>query len=74
MVSTSPDFAAKWLVRKLGRFAEKHPDIDLRVSATMHHADFASEDVDMAIRHGTGDASCSSLDVVPLCTGTLFPV
>jgi len=33
-VSTSPDFAAKWLVHRLGGFAEAHPDIDLRVSAT----------------------------------------
>ena len=31
-VSTSPDFAAKWLVHRLGRFAELHPEIDLRVS------------------------------------------
>src|SRR5262245_16711896 len=27
-VSTSPDFAAKWLVHRLGRFAERHPEID----------------------------------------------
>ena len=33
-VSTSPDFAAKWLVNRLGHFAEAHPDIDLRVSAS----------------------------------------
>src|SRR3978361_1012281 len=33
-VSTSPDFAAKWLVYRLGRFSEAHPGIDLRVSAT----------------------------------------
>src|SRR5215216_1113027 len=33
-VSTSPDFAAKWLVHRLGHFAEAHPGIDLRVSAT----------------------------------------
>ena len=33
-VSTSPDFAAKWLVHRLGRFAEAHPEIDLRISAT----------------------------------------
>jgi LysR family transcriptional regulator, glycine cleavage system transcriptional activator len=51
-VSTSPDFAAKWLVHRLGRFAEAHPDIDLRVSATMHHVDFAREDIDLAVRHG----------------------
>ena len=25
-VSTSPDFAAKWLVNRLGRFADSHPD------------------------------------------------
>src|SRR5882757_9817067 len=48
-VSTSPDFAAKWLVHRLGRFAESHPDIDLRVSATLHHVDFAREDVDVAV-------------------------
>jgi LysR family glycine cleavage system transcriptional activator len=30
-VSTSPDFAAKWLVNRLGRFAEAHPSIDLRI-------------------------------------------
>ena len=73
-VSTSPDFAAKWLVHRLGRFAEMHPGIDLRVSATMHHVDFAREDVDMAVRHGTGNASWSGLDGVRLCTETLFPV
>jgi LysR family glycine cleavage system transcriptional activator len=43
-VSTSPDFAAKWLVYRLGHFSEAHPEIDLRISATMHHVDFARED------------------------------
>ena len=53
-VTTSPDFAAKWLVHRLGRFAEAHPNIELRVSASMHHVDFAQEDIDMAVRHGDG--------------------
>src|SRR5436305_14318819 len=53
-VSTSPDFAAKWLVNRLGRFSEAHPEIDLRVSANLHHVDFAREDVDVAVRHGEG--------------------
>src|ERR1700681_3809434 len=30
---TSPRFARQWAVYRLGRFAEAHPDIDLRVSA-----------------------------------------
>ena len=71
-VSTSPDFAAKWLVQRLGRFAESHAEIDLRVSATAHHVDFAREDVDLAVRHGEGD--WAGLDVVRLCAERLFPV
>src|SRR6476620_2281477 len=31
-VSTSPDFAAKWLVNRLGRFAEEYPILALSVS------------------------------------------
>src|SRR4051812_38416000 len=71
-VSTSPDFAAKWLVNRLGRFAETHADIDLRISATMHHVDFAREDVDLAVRHG--DGNWAGLDVVRLCSEQLFAV
>jgi LysR family transcriptional regulator, glycine cleavage system transcriptional activator len=71
-VSTSPDFAAKWLVSRLGRFAEEHPSIDLRVSATLHHVDFAREDVDLAVRHG--DGNWPGLEVARLSSETLFPV
>jgi LysR family glycine cleavage system transcriptional activator len=71
-VSTSPDFAAKWLVHRLGRFAEAHPEIDLRISATMHHVDFAREDVDLAVRHG--DGNWPGHDVVRLSPEQLFAV
>jgi LysR family glycine cleavage system transcriptional activator len=71
-VSTSPDFAAKWLVHRLDQFAEANPDIDLRVSAAMHHVDFAREEVDLAVRHG--DGNWAGLVVVRLCSEQLFPV
>lgn len=71
-VSTSPDFAAKWLVNRLGRFADKHPGVDLRVSATTHYVDFARDDVDVAIRHG--DGNWPGLDVQRLYSERLFPV
>jgi LysR family transcriptional regulator, glycine cleavage system transcriptional activator len=71
-ISTSPDFAAKWLVNRLSRFAEKHPDIDLRVSATTHYIDFAREDVDVAIRHG--DGNWPGLHAERLYSERLFPV
>lgn len=71
-VSTSPDFAAKWLVNRLSRFAEKHSDVDLRIAATTHYVDFARDDVDIAIRHGGGN--WPGLDVQRLYAERLFPV
>ncbi len=38
--------------------------IDLRVSATLHHVDFAREEVDLAVRHG--DGNWPGLDTVRL--------
>jgi LysR family glycine cleavage system transcriptional activator len=71
-VTVSPNFAAKWLVHRLGRFAEAHPGVDLRVSASTHHVDFAREDIDLAIRHG--DGQWPGLHVARLCAEELFPV
>jgi LysR family transcriptional regulator, glycine cleavage system transcriptional activator len=71
-ISTSPDFAAKWLVHRLGKFAQSYPEIDLRLSAAMHQVDFAREDVDVAVRHGKGD--WEGLHVERLCAEQLFPV
>jgi LysR family glycine cleavage system transcriptional activator len=70
-VSTSPNFAAKWLVHRLGRFAEVHPGIDLKINASRHHVDFAREDIDIAIRHG--DAGTTGLHVTRLCAEEIFP-
>src|SRR4051794_30154248 len=71
-VSTSPDFAAKWLMHRLGHFVEAHAEIDLRVSATLHHVDFAREEVDLAVRHG--DGNWPGLDTVKLSSEQLFAV
>jgi LysR family glycine cleavage system transcriptional activator len=71
-VSTSPDFAAKWLVYRLSRFAEAYPGIELRVFATMQHVDFVREEIDLAVRHG--DGTWVGLDAARLCSERLFPV
>jgi len=71
-VSVSPNFAAKWLVHRLGGFAERYPEIDLRVSATLQHIDFAREDVDLAVRHGEGN--WPGMAVTRLTSEALFPV
>jgi LysR family glycine cleavage system transcriptional activator len=54
------------------RFAAAYPEIDLRISAAMHHVDFAREDVDVAVRHG--DGNWAGLHVENLCAEELFPV
>jgi LysR family glycine cleavage system transcriptional activator len=71
-VTTSPNFAAKWLVHRLSGFARANPEIDLRVGAAKEQVDFAGQDVDVAIRHG--DGRWAGLHVTRLCEEELFPV
>ena len=53
-VSIIPSFAARWLVPRLGRFLEEHPNIDVRLSASGHLVDFDVEPFDLGIRYGSG--------------------
>ena len=53
-VSTTPSFAAAWLVPRLKDFQDTHPDIDLQISASKALVDFSRDGVDLAIRHGLG--------------------
>jgi LysR family transcriptional regulator, glycine cleavage system transcriptional activator len=71
-VGTLASFAAAWLVPRLGRFRALHPDIDVRVAASDEIVDFARDDVDLAIRYGSGH--WPGLEVVPLLTEEVFPV
>lgn len=59
-------------MHRLGRFAEAPTGVDLRISASLDHVDFAREDVDLAIRHGDGHAP--GLHVARLCAEELVPV
>jgi LysR family transcriptional regulator, glycine cleavage system transcriptional activator len=70
-VTVSPNFASKWLVPRLGGFSVTHPNLDLRISASLQHVDFNREDIDLAVRHGTGD--WPELHVTRLCAEELFP-
>ncbi|MFJ4345405.1 LysR substrate-binding domain-containing protein [Pseudomonas sp. NPDC089401] len=51
-VSVTPTLASKWLIPKLGHFADQHPDIDLQVLATDRLSHFHTDGVDLAVRHG----------------------
>lgn len=71
-ISVEPSFAARWLVLRLGRFGVANPEIDLRLAATSGLADFAREDVDVAIRHGRGP--WPGLTTTRLMAARMFPV
>jgi len=71
-VSVAPSFAAKWLVPRLGLFEERHPQVDVWVSAGMELVDFNSGEVDLAIRYGTG--RYPGLEVIRLMQETVVPV
>ncbi|MEO6339248.1 MAG: transcriptional regulator GcvA [Caulobacteraceae bacterium] len=71
-VSAAPSFAAKWLVPRLGRFEAAHPEVDVWLSAGMELVDFASGEIDMAIRYGSG--RYPGLETTRLMTETVIPV
>jgi LysR family glycine cleavage system transcriptional activator len=54
-ISVAPVFAARWLVHRLDRFTEKHPDIRLRIDATTALVNLERAGVDIGIRVGAGD-------------------
>ena len=71
-VSVEPSFGAKWLVRRLDRFRELHPGIEIRLDATSRIIDFAREPVDLAIRYGDGSYQGLRCDI--LFEDEVFPV
>jgi LysR family glycine cleavage system transcriptional activator len=71
-VSMAPSFAAKWLVPRLGRFEALHPMVDVWVSAGMELVDFASGEIDIAIRYGAG--RYPGLEVTRLMQETVIAV
>ncbi len=77
-VSVAPSFASKWLVPRLDKFQEAHPDIDVWVSADMNVVDFAVDDVDIAIRYGPGRYAglvtehLMAEKIIPVCSPALL--
>jgi LysR family glycine cleavage system transcriptional activator len=78
-VATLPAFATGWLLSRVARFQERYPRVDLLLKTGRALADFRREDVDIAIRFGTGSgADTRSMlllaeDVFPVASPTLVP-
>ncbi len=53
-VRATPTLSNKWLLPRLGRFLDMHPDLEIRLDGTNEPTDFNRELVDIEIRHGDG--------------------
>jgi LysR family transcriptional regulator, glycine cleavage system transcriptional activator len=54
VVSVAPAFASKWLLPRLSRHFARHPNVLLRIDASVRIADLDRSDIDIAIRLGDG--------------------
>jgi LysR family transcriptional regulator, glycine cleavage system transcriptional activator len=64
VISTFASLAARWVMPREQSFAASVPDIDLQVQTSTRLVDFNREDVDIALRFGSG--RYPGLHVVPL--------
>ena len=62
-VSAGPAFTAKWLVPRLHRFASAHPDIDVRIAASMQAVDGHNADAHAAAEGGDDRPVHADLEV-----------
>lgn len=71
-VSAVPSLSAEWLVPRLYRFREHHPDIDVLLHPSVEMVDLEHSRVDLGVRYGSG--SYPGLVSERLFDDEIFPV
>ena len=71
-IGTTPSFATRWLVPRLGRFTRRFPDIQLRLHVGTGPVDFDRDEIDVAIRFGGG--AFDGMQAVPLFDECIAPL
>lgn len=72
VVRATPSLSSKWLLPRMRRFLDTHPDLEMRLDGTNEPTDFSREGVDVEIRHGGGN--WPGLFVEGLAEERFFPV
>lgn len=76
-VSTNQPFASLWLIPRLARFRERHPKIDVYISADNRIVDLERERIDLAVRYcgeamaPPGSPRLFGERLVPVCSPAL---
>ena len=73
VVTAGPAFTAKWLAPRLFAFAMDHPEVELRLTASLKLMDLDRDDVDIAIRFGP-EPQGAGLYVHPLMEEWVTPM
>lgn len=71
-VSTLASFAARWLVPRLHKFQNAHPELEIRLSTSPQLTNFDRDGIDLAIRYGRG--RWPGVAALRLFTPVEFPV
>lgn len=77
-VSVAPTFATRWLLPRLGRFTERHPDIRVTIDTSMRHVEFPLDGMDLAIRMSAEARATGTWiellreELVPVCAPALI--
>lgn len=75
-LTCTPGFASFWLIPRLARFTAAHPEVDVRISATLDLLDLERSGVDLAVRfvpkaQGAGPLLFEE-EVQPMCAPRLL--
>lgn len=77
-VSVTPGFASLWLGPRLWSFASKHPELDIRITATSRPVQTDEEQMDLIIRFGRGEYPGMHVELLledgltPVCAPSLM--
>ena len=75
-ITCTPGFASFWLIPRLASFTASHPQVDVRLSATLEIVDLERNQLDLAVRFVTSSAGDGPLlfeeEVLPMCSPLLL--
>lgn len=77
-ISAAPTFGARWLLPRLHKFRELHPDIHIVIDTSRERAELSDSGVDLAIRMGRGNWQGVIADklvaeeMVPVCAPSIY--
>ena len=77
-ISAAPTFAARWLLPRLHKFRELHPEIQIVIDTSQKRAELSEDGVDLAIRMGRGNwqgvvaDKLAAQELVPVCAPSIY--